>query len=324
MDQGWVYVLVNSSMPGMAKVGRTTHPPAQRAAELSAPTGVATPFVLAFDRPFDDCIEAERQIHAELDRRGLRVRPNREFFSGPPSEIIKIILEITDQYGPATRIGPMPCADRLRRAGDSALFGHGDTLQDVGEALRLYKLARAQGSLIAFERMGQIYSMLFLTEGERPRRRAAVNTLKEGARRGNYYCYCELAALFAAECHIDNFVKCWDLFFARRADSFRQELEDDPRRLGTAYGRYIGHALELGLKPGHLPQLKNALKCILTSLLAEIDTTRNNPAARQFLTTSLWWAVENLRPAQAARPLRQPRQRAPAPAWGGGPAAAIA
>ena len=35
MEPGWGYVLVNSSMPGLAKVGRTTRSPAERVAELS-------------------------------------------------------------------------------------------------------------------------------------------------------------------------------------------------------------------------------------------------------------------------------------------------
>ena len=47
MEPGWVYVLVNSSMPGIAKVGRTTRAPRDRAAELSGVTGVATPFIVA-------------------------------------------------------------------------------------------------------------------------------------------------------------------------------------------------------------------------------------------------------------------------------------
>ena len=94
MEPGWVYVLVNSSMPGLSKVGRTSRPPAERVAELSSATGVATPFVLAFDQQVADSCAAERAVHAELDRRGLRVASNREFFRGPPSEIVRVVLDV--------------------------------------------------------------------------------------------------------------------------------------------------------------------------------------------------------------------------------------
>ena len=88
MQEGWVYVLVNSSMPGMAKVGRTFRLPSERVAELQS-TGVATPFILAYEQVFADCCAAEKAVHDELDRRGLRVALNREFFRGPPSDIIR-------------------------------------------------------------------------------------------------------------------------------------------------------------------------------------------------------------------------------------------
>jgi hypothetical protein len=315
MEQGWVYVLVNSSIPNMAKVGRTTHAPAQRAAELSAATGVATPFVLAFDQPFENCVEAERRVHGELDRRGLRVAPNREFFRGAPSEIIKVVIEVAEQIGPAAPTGPNPCAERLRLAAEGALFGEGDILQDTGEALRLYKLASARGSLLAFERMGQIYTALYLAKPDRPRRRRSMMALKEGARRGNYYCYCEMAVIFAADHHIANFVKAWNLFFTQRISSFVQELELDPGRHGAACGRYIGQALELGLKPAHFTELSGAADTIIANLLADLQAVRTDQAARQPLTTALRWAYENLQAPPVPIATFQPANRSMSPNW---------
>jgi hypothetical protein len=64
MEQGWIYVLVNSSLPGLVKVGRTSRSTQERVAELSAATGVPTPFVLAFDQEFEDCVAAEQSVHA--------------------------------------------------------------------------------------------------------------------------------------------------------------------------------------------------------------------------------------------------------------------
>jgi hypothetical protein len=325
MDQGWVYVLVNSSIPCMAKVGRTTRCPADRALELSTATGVATPFVVAFDQMFEDCSEAERLIHAELDRRGLRVAANREFFRGPPSEIIRVIIEVAERNGPVPVIGPHPSADRLRIAAERALFGEGDTLQDTGEALRLYNLASTRGSLVAFERIGQIYNALYLASHDHPMRRRAINVLKEGVRRGNYYCYCELSVLFAAERQVGNFMKAWELFFARRRAAPMKELETDPARFGGACARYILQALELALHPAHRDELAAEANCILAALLAQLDTARRSPSARQLITTALRWVYETLQ--NTPMPVRarvRPADLTLLPRWVCKPAIAIA
>jgi hypothetical protein len=322
MDQGSVYVLVNS--PGMAKVGRTMRAPADRALELSTATGVATPFVVAFDQAFADCVEAERLIHAELDRRGLRINSNREFFRGTPSEIIRVILEVSEMEAPQPTISQLPCADRLRIAADNALLGQGDTLQDTGDALRLYKLAATRGSLIAFERMGQIYNALYLASPDRPRRRRALNALKEGAQRGNYYCYCELGVLFTAERHVGNFTKSWGLFFERRAEAPVLEVEGDPGRFAAACGRYIAQALELGIRPAHRNELDHVVEDIMSALLAQIDAARGNRAARLILTTALRWAYESIPSTSPIMRVVGQHQPAPLPGWVSGQGVAIA
>ena len=40
------YVLVNESMPGLVKIGKTTQSVEKRMKELSSPTGIASPFYL--------------------------------------------------------------------------------------------------------------------------------------------------------------------------------------------------------------------------------------------------------------------------------------
>ena len=313
MEQGWIYVLVNSSTPGLVKVGRTTRPPADRAAELSAATGVPTPFVVAFDQAFADCNEAERLVHAELDRRGLRVAPNREFFRGPPSDIVRIIIDMAtgDIVGAAT--DPSPSAERLCEAGDTALYGLGETLQDTGEALRCYKLAALRGSLPAYDRMGRTYVRLYETGRTRAGRRRALNVLKEGVRRGNYYCYCEMATLFALESHLANFAKAWDLFFARRADSYREALEADPASFPTACSLYIALALDLDIPPGHLAELTANAEVILAALLAELDRVKEHPPSRQRVAAVMRWAYEQLRPVE--QPSTKPKRRRLLPRW---------
>jgi hypothetical protein len=319
MNQGWVYVFVNSSLPGLAKVGRTNRSPAQRAAEISAATGVPTPFVLAFEQAFDDCVEAERQVHAELDRRGMRVAQNREFFHASPSDIIRIMLDLADRMHPAAATAPDTSATRICIAAERALHGTGNHLQDTGEALRLFKMAVSRGSLGAYDRIGQIYTALYLAQKDRPRKRRAMAVFKEGARRGNYYCYPGMAEIFAAEGHVDNFGKAWKLFLARRAEAFRPELEQDPSHYAAVLTRYIEQSRRLGLEPEHLAELKAATGSIMTVLLNDLDAAKNDTAARSRITVTLRWAYENLPPRQPPSELGRRFLAGLAPRWVGTP-----
>ena len=292
--QDWIYVLVNSSIPGMVKVGRTTRQPAARAAELSGATGVATPFVLAFEQEFADGVQAEELIHAELDRRGLRVAANRKFFRGSPAEIVRVVLYVAALSGDMKAVTTVPSAVDLLAEGDRHLFGTGDALQDYGEAVRCYRLAATRGSLVALERLGSIFLRLGGTS--RAERRRAMHCLKDGARRGNYYCYCEMTWVYAAEGHLQNFAKAWDLFFARRADSFNQEAETGDQRYANALRHYISASLDLGVPPAHMPELQAAADGILSEMVRALDGLRDAPEARLRLATVLRWAYENLLP----------------------------
>jgi len=75
---GWVYILTNPSMPNILKIGKTSKHPLERVAELSAPTGIPTPFQLAYYQPCRDINFVEKEMHARFDSK--RVRDNREFF----------------------------------------------------------------------------------------------------------------------------------------------------------------------------------------------------------------------------------------------------
>ncbi len=58
-NPGYIYVLINYSMQGIVKVGKTIRDTESRAKELSSVTGVPTPFIVAFDAYFADCSQAE-------------------------------------------------------------------------------------------------------------------------------------------------------------------------------------------------------------------------------------------------------------------------
>jgi len=99
MPSGYLYVLVNPSIPGLAKVGKTTREPADRVTELSSATGVASPFILLYQQPVADCDKAEQWVHDALTSRGWRYAPNREFFSAPSHEIVSLVFQAAQVVG---------------------------------------------------------------------------------------------------------------------------------------------------------------------------------------------------------------------------------
>ena len=317
MEQGWIYVLVNSSMPGLAKVGRTTKSPQDRAAELSGATGVATPFVVAFDQAFADCCAAEKSIHQELERRGLRVANNREFFRGSVSEVVRVVLEASDAPGQIVPEAAAASAQSLLAAGDRHLLGTGDTLQDTGEAVRCYKLAASRGALVAFDRLGRIFVELHAKRADRVGRRRALAPLKEGARRGNYYCYAEMATLFAGEGHMANFHKAWDLFFTRRQAGQLPEVEDGVGRYAAACCRYVSLCLAADVPLEHRDALLPAAQAMKALLLEELERVRTDEAARHRLAGVLRWTYQQLSTDPAPRAPQRPRRFALPlrPAW---------
>jgi hypothetical protein len=97
----YVYVLVNTSVPNMVKIGMTTTTPTQRAREISSATGVATPWIPVFEfRCFrSDLLEAE--IHEYFHAH--RVNKHREMFSVDSHTAQKVIEELGYKYSSAMR-----------------------------------------------------------------------------------------------------------------------------------------------------------------------------------------------------------------------------
>lgn len=92
-SEGYIYVLINPAMEGLVKIGKTTKDPNERVKELSSATGVAKPFVLAYQRKFYDCHNAEKMIHQYLTSKGVRYNSSREFFEMPINEAIDAVLQ---------------------------------------------------------------------------------------------------------------------------------------------------------------------------------------------------------------------------------------
>lgn len=95
----YVYVLVNKSVPNMVKIGMTTNTPDERARQISAATGVPTPWIPIFSFPCyrSDLLEAE--VHDYLAEH--RITNNREMFNIDSFTAQKVITELGFKYSTA-------------------------------------------------------------------------------------------------------------------------------------------------------------------------------------------------------------------------------
>lgn len=229
-DAGYVYLLINPSMEGLVKIGKTTQDPKGRAKELSAATGVPTPFIVVFDAYFEDCSKAEEYVQARLEQKNYRVSSSREFFTAPVNEAIKAIVEAQGVLGikhsppiderdlqneakasaiDPFAVGDMPPWREVFELAEAAEDGLGDTIKDLDEALRLYKQAAKLGSPEACLRIGRLYRNNKDLRGSQQ----ALAYLKEGASRGVDECYAEMTELFVENGEFDNAHKCWSKYF---------------------------------------------------------------------------------------------------------------
>ena len=92
MSEGIVYILINESMPGYTKIGKTEKSVEQRMKELDT-TGLPLPFECYYAAKVPNMDRVEKKLHDAFNAN--RVRTRREFFRIDP-ERIKDALEIAD------------------------------------------------------------------------------------------------------------------------------------------------------------------------------------------------------------------------------------
>lgn len=92
LKKGSVYILINSSLKNLVKIGKTTRSPEDRAKEISQGTGVPTEYMVAYSEEVKDCDLVEKLVHERL--RPFRVNDNREFFQISVKEAIRTIRDI--------------------------------------------------------------------------------------------------------------------------------------------------------------------------------------------------------------------------------------
>lgn len=91
MNNGYVYILINVSMPDIIKIGKTSRDSNARAKELST-TSLPTPFKVAYEIFSTDYDNLEKLIHEKLN--DFRVNQNREFFRYPLNKAIELLQKL--------------------------------------------------------------------------------------------------------------------------------------------------------------------------------------------------------------------------------------
>ena len=92
---GYVYVLVNPSMPGLVKIGKTSKHPTERARELQQ-TGTPTPFLVVYHVYVNDMDYVEKEMHSRLNH--SRQSTNREFFKVDSTTAIDELLDVAGEF----------------------------------------------------------------------------------------------------------------------------------------------------------------------------------------------------------------------------------
>ena len=81
-----IYILINESMPGYVKIGKTNNSLEQRVRDLSASTSVPLPFTVFYACTVKNANFVEHQLHDAFDNN--RVNPRREFFQIAPERVV--------------------------------------------------------------------------------------------------------------------------------------------------------------------------------------------------------------------------------------------
>jgi hypothetical protein len=86
MSSEIIYILINESMPGYVKIGKTTTSLEQRIKELSSSTSIPIPFTCFYACTVKDATFVEHQLHDAFDNN--RINPKREFFQIDPERVV--------------------------------------------------------------------------------------------------------------------------------------------------------------------------------------------------------------------------------------------
>ena len=218
-DKGYVYVLVNPSMEGYVKIGKTKRKPEVRVQELSQATGVPTPFILAYAACVNNCSHAESYLHTYFETKGKRVSDNREFFDVTTTEAIDAIHQYQNEFDVAVDNGDIeddgiedngePPWVEIEYQADKYYYGLRDNLQDYKKASSLYQQAVKLGSPTAPRMLAYMYEH---GQGCQKDDEKALEYYMIGTENGNYDCYGDMAMIYFRMNHLENALKCVDIY----------------------------------------------------------------------------------------------------------------
>ncbi len=198
--QQYIYILFNPSHKTLLKIGRTSRTPEERARELSANTGVAQPYIVAYESVVSDSIAAEAIIHEVLD--AFRVNQSREFFELPLKDAVQVVSNVCQQFSGdgdsidfEDEVTTHRGVDYLSLAIDH-LHGNETVFQDFGQAQTLLKNAIALGETKAYPYLADIYLWGLGT----PRRPSeAIRLLQEGGQKYEVDCFLQLWKIYTGQ-----------------------------------------------------------------------------------------------------------------------------
>lgn len=218
---GYIYVLINPSLDGLVKIGKTTRSPENRVNELSSATGVPTPFQLVYWAEFEDCDSAERVLHNVFTERGVRVSDNREFFRIKPHEVIPVILTLQQGMSPlehkthltqhedeSSQINNASLIESLVTDAKAHLTGGAGKFQDVSKSIAIFKKAFNLGSVEACLNLGVIYR----DNDNVKNLQKSKEYLLHGIERGALASHAELGITFSLLNEISNSEIAWEQF----------------------------------------------------------------------------------------------------------------
>lgn len=94
----YIYILTNTTMPGLVKIGFTKNKPSDRVKQINSATGVAQDFTVEYQYPCFNAHDLENEIHTYLDSSGFRVNKKKEFFNISVSEAISVVEKLGEPY----------------------------------------------------------------------------------------------------------------------------------------------------------------------------------------------------------------------------------
>lgn len=244
---------INPSYEGLVKIGKTTREPEERVKELSAATGVVSPFILVYKRLFQDCHTAESNIHTVLTDKGYRVSESREFFRLNVTDAINALIALPDVVA-ATPVKvetkkEISLAESYFLRAEKLYFGSDDDFSDLEEAVEMYEKVGELGYAAAYERLGGIYIDYFEEQdiwNENKRLKADIKAYRKAAEGGLWWCYDTLAAYDDDNSYVTmkKLFKCAD----EHIDEITDPKEFDDKIGGTTYSwiasRGIGNVSE--------------------------------------------------------------------------------